>query len=249
MKWEIDNKILKVLILILLILVGCLIISNHVNKKAKEKAQIELRTEKLRGSSLEKLSEGYYRKLVADSLTKKELIKLSKEIIELKGREPVVVQKIKFIPKPKEKKIDTVKKEKDSIFIVDYYPSKENSFLKYTNRFSTKTQTGNSKFDLNSIDIDIVMTQRKDGMFEANIKTPKFITVQNVDIQSIPLIYNQPKKDNYGILVGINYGKNLNSNNSRQFLELDSFIRYKKIYLGGGINTRGDVKAGIKVEL
>ena len=234
----------KWVIIILAIVAAYLLIANKIQKRKTEKAQIELRTYKIRGDSLQKLSDGFYRKLLADTLTQKQLNKLAQEVTDLKNRKPIIVEKTIIRPEYIEKEIDGIYVDNDSISIVDYYPQKENPFLEYTNKFSITTQKGNSQFKFNPIELNKVVTE-KDGLYTVDFKGPEWLQVESLDIQARPLA--PEKKDRFGILFGVDYGKNLNTN--QNIIGIDSYIRFNKFYLGGGINSQGDLKGGIKIEL
>ena len=82
-------------------------------------------------------------------------------------------------------------------------------------------------------------------MYTIDFKGPEWLTVESLDIQAKPLA--PEKRDRFGILFGVDYGKNLSNDN--QFIEVNSYLRLNKFYLGGGINSQGDIKGGIKIEL
>jgi len=67
--------------------------------------------------------DGVYKKYVADSLTKKELNKKVRDL-EIKVKKPIIVEKIVFRNRDVKKIPDTVYIKKDTVKIVDYYPSK-----------------------------------------------------------------------------------------------------------------------------
>lgn len=244
MKLNTNKTLVKWVLIVLVAMIAILLVRGEIQKKKLEKTQLEVRKWKIKQDSLLKLSDGYYRKLVADTLTKNQLKKLAEDIIELKGRKPVVVQNVTFVPKEVEKLIDDVVVKNDTAYIEDYYPSKESPFLKYTNKFSISNQKGFSKFKFNPVDLAIVLTQRDDGIFEADIKGPEFLNFTNVDIQAIPL--TPPSKDNFGWLFGVGYGKDFNTNEN--FFDIDIYARIKRFYIGGGVTTSGMAKGGIKIE-
>lgn len=193
---------------------------------------------------MQDLSNGLYRKLVADTLNTNELRKLAKEVTDLKNRKPIIIEKTVIRPEYIEKEIDGVYVEKDSVFIEDFYPQKDNPFLEYTNKFSITTQKGASKFKFNPIELTKVVSEGDNGIFRVDFKGPEWLKVESIDIQATPLV--QEKKDKFGILLGIDYGKNINTN--EKFLGLNSYIRYNKVYIGGGATSNGDIRGGIKIE-
>ena len=184
---------------------------------------------------------------MADTLDKKELHKLAAKIVDLEGREPVIINQTIIKPEDRETTISEIEIKEDSIFVEDYYPNKENPFITYNNKLSTTTSTGIGKFSFTGITLTAVITETDKGIFEADIKVPDFINITKVDIHSKPLDNKKKKKDNFGILIGSNYGKDIKQN--KNFIDLNSYVRYKKFYLGGGFNTKGDIRFGGKLEL
>ena len=261
-------KINKTTLILVILLLLTIIISWIIIQKKQQQiqnTQLELRKEIIRKDALQELSDGYYRRIISDTLSEKQIEKLSKEIIKLKNRKPKVITKIVSEIKEVEKTTDSISKNKDSINIIDYYPNKNNPFIKYTNKFSLDSLKGVSKFSFpNKLTITGVILEREDGIFELDLKTPEFIEVKNIDIQALPMI---PKKqDNWGHLVGLNYGKlffqravDVNENastdleingirNEWSFVEGSYYLRYKKFYIGVEVNTLQSYSTGIKVE-
>lgn len=220
----------------------------YFQKKGAEKrefqAKQETRVQAIKSDSLKKVSDGYYQKLVADTLTQKQLKKLAAEITELKNRKPVSVTKTIIQPVRIEKEIDSVSSEGDSIFIEDHYPNKVSPFLRYTNRLSLTTLKGESAFTFNPISLSQVVTKKEDGLYQVDFKAPDFLEVKSLDIQTEPQL--EPVKDNWGTLIGLEYGKNLDTN--KQLLGINVYERYKKFYFGGSVTTNKDFMGGFKIE-
>lgn len=162
----------------------------------------------------------------------------------MQNRKPVSVTRTIIQPVRIEKETDTIEREGDSIRIVDFYPDKLNPFLKYTNNFSLITNTGNSSFNFNPITLTQVVTEKDGGLYQIDFKTPDFLQVNSIDIQTTPMA--PPPVDNWGTLIGIEYGKNLES--QQNIFEINAYQRYKKFYFGGAVSTNKDVKGGIKFE-
>lgn len=191
-----------------------------------------------------KVSNGFYQKIIADTLTKHQLKKLAEEITELKGRKPITITNTVIKPVYMDKPSDIVIVRNDSISITDYYPNKENPFLKYSNKTSLKTKKGRSTFDWKPIKLSQVTTKKDNGLYQVDFKGPDFLEVESLDIQTEPMA--EPIKDNRGTLIGIEYGKNLGI--EENIFEINVYQRYKKFYLGGAVSTDKDLKAGIKFE-
>ena len=242
-----NNKIYKILILALLIIIGILWFKNNQKEKKLFEESQKYRKEVIKKDSLEKVADGYYKKILADTLTQKELKRLAEDIVELKNRKPVSITKTIIQPVEIRKETDSITVERDSAFITDYYPNKTNPFLKYTNRFSLSTQKGNSNFDFNRITLTNVVTKKENGLYQVDFKGPDFLELKSLDIQTEPIL--EPVKDNWGTLIGVDYGTNLDkAANLPNFVEFSVYQRYKKFYLGGGITSNKDVKGGLKFE-
>lgn len=238
------NKLLMILVIILIIISGIFWFQKRSAQKREFQTQQLIRKKTIAEDSLVKLSDGYYQKLVADTLTKQQLKKLAEDIIELKNRKPISVTTTIIKPIEVLKETDSIKIVKDSVYIEDFYPKKDKPFLKYTNRFSLKTQKGISTFKFDSIKLTQVTTKKENGLYQIDFKGPDFLELQSVDIQTEPIL--EQVKDNWGTLIGLEYGKNLDSNNN--IFEINAYQRYKKFYLGGSISSNKNIKGGIKIE-
>lgn len=217
--------------------------SRQKDWKIKE-AQRKENIVKIKQDSLQKLSDSLYQRLVADTLSERQIKDLTKEIVDLKGIKPETIIKIITKIKEVEKSTDSVSIKQDSIFIEDYYPKKENYLIKYINKTSLTNTKGVSKFEFNKFQITGVISEQSDGLFIFNLKTPEFIEVGGIEVQSLPK--ETIKKDNWGYLFGAGYGQNINSKES--FININSYIRYKKFYIGLEATTQGNLLGGIKVE-
>ncbi|MCB1712425.1 MAG: hypothetical protein KDH96_08095, partial [Candidatus Riesia sp.] len=163
--------------------------------------------------------------------------------IELEAK-PKVVYKIKYVPKEVEKPVDSIKIDKDSVQVEDYYPQKDNYFVKYKNKISLADSTGIGEWTFQPISLSGVISQREDGIFQADFKTPEWLKIEDVDIQAIPL--EPPKIDNFGWILGGGLGKDFKADET--FVRLSAGLRYKKFFLDVGATTNQTLDAGIKVE-
>lgn len=242
------DKILVALIVFLTVIAGIFWFQKRSAEEKVFQAQQEIRRKTIAQDSLIKLSDGYYQKLVADTLTKQQLKKLVEDITELKNRKPISVTTTIIKPVQIVKEIDSIAVKKDSAFIEDYYPKKEFYYLKYTNRFSLGTQKGVSNFDFTPIKLVQVVTKKNNGLYQVDFKGPHFLKVESLDIQTEPRI--EPVKDNWGTLIGVGYGQSLDKvKQIDNFVELNIYQRYKKLYLGIGVTTNKNIKGGLKIEL
>lgn len=238
------DKILAIVVIILLIVIGIFWFQKRAAEKQVFEAQQEVRKSIIAKDSLQKISDGHYQKLVADTLTQSQLKKITQEIIDLKNRKPISVTTTIVKPVQIVKDTDNIDVKEDSVFIEDYYPRKEYYFLKYTNRLSLKTKKGISDFNFSPIKLTQVVTKKDNGLYQVDFKGPHFFEVESLDIQTEPIL--EPKKDNWGTLIGIEYGKNLDTKNN--IFEINAYQRYKKFYIGGAVSNDNNLKAGIKFE-
>lgn len=220
-------------------------IQNTRMKNKLQAAKSEARTYQIEKDALVYLQDGLYKKLVADTLTRKELEKLAKEVVDLKNRKPISITRTIIQPEKIIKETDSIIRKGDSIFIEDYYPQKEDYFLKYTNRLSIENKKGQSNFDWGDIELKQVVSKKPNGLYRVDFKGPDFLKLKSLDIQTEP--EKIIEKDRLGILVGAEYGKNLTTD--QQFFEANLYQRINKFYIGGSVNTNLDFSAGIKVEL
>lgn len=215
----------------------------HFDKKVKEVERRE-RIAVIARDSLVKVSDIQYRKLVADSLKQSELNKLVKDLkIELDAK-PKIIEVIKWKPRPVEKPTDDVVVKGDSINIRDYYPTKEKRFITYESKIDISTQKGTSVWAFESVEMTIVISQRKDGIFQADVKVPEWIEIGSIDIQATPM--ELPPPDKFGWLLGVGGGTDFLT--GAHFGRLGGGIRYKKIYLNVGANTNSTMDATIQFE-
>lgn len=237
------NRLTIIILISLLVIIALLWFKNNNLQKQRFQAQQEIRKKTLSNDSLT-FYKGVYSKYVADTLTRGELKKLAAQILDLQNRQPISVTKTIIQPVEIRKETDSVRIEKDTVYIKDYYPNKGNPFLTYTNNFSIKDTLGRSTFNFSPIALSQVITKKENGLYQVDFKGPDFLELKSLDIQTEPMEAIRP--DNFGILIGADYIKDITEN--QQHLGINSYIRYKKFYIGAGATTQGSLNAGIKVE-
>lgn len=199
----------------------------------------EVRVEKIRASKLEKIAEGRYQKIVADSLEKKEL-KLLVDSLKIKAENPIIVENIVIRLKDVDNEITDIKVSDSLIDFIDYYPSKEDAYIKYYASLNLFTNTYQSKFRFKKFPLSVVVNGIGGGLSMSNIVVPDFVEVESYDFQSRKLHQKEP--DDFGWLAGAGYYNNLIEDGSG--LEVIGGIRYKKVYFLGTIQTNSTV--GVK---
>lgn len=238
----IRNKYFLAFVAIMLV-IATFKINQVINDKKLEAQRIEIKKLKIKNDTLTKVAEGHYRKLVADTLTKKELRKKIEEL-EIKVKDGVLVADTKLRPKEIIKQIDTVYVGKDSISLIDYYPQKENFFARYEAKINLLDSTNVGKFSFGDLPISLVISQNEDGTFQSDLKAPDFITLESLDILAQPL---EPQKvDNFGFLAG---GKvNRNFTNGELGYEIIGGFRFKKVNILTSVNTNEEFGIGTLIE-
>jgi hypothetical protein len=244
MRKVVNNKVTLILVLVILLLLTAGFIGKSYYERKLQKKDEAYKTEVLKNDSLQRISDTQYRKLVADTLKLKEVQKLVDSLGIQLDTKPKVVFQTEFVPVEIEKPVDSISIIDDIISIVDYYPQKENYFIRYQNKVSLLDKKGNSIFSFNPVDISIVLSQREDGLFQSDVKVPDFLSVGDVDIRSTPL--EPTGVDNFGLLLGAGLGKDFKTEET--FLRVSGGLRFKKFYLDVGANTNQVIDAGIKFE-
>ena len=239
-----NNKVTIILVVIILLLLGGGALYINSLKEDIEEANRSVRMEKLRADKLEVISSTQARKLVADSLTQRELERLVKELGIALDAKPKIVWKTKFIIKEIEKEIDGIVVDSTSISVDDYFPQKENYFIRYQNRIDLLEGKGKSNWSFNPIEISGAISQRRDGIYTIDFKAPEFLQIESIDVQATPL--DTPKVDNFGFLLGGGAGYDFRS--QEVYGRLSGDIRIKKFYIGVGAGTNQTVDGGVKFE-
>lgn len=217
-------------------------VSKHFSDKSKEKIKRELRIERIKNDSIKKVAEGHYSKLIADTLTKKQLKKRVKEL-EFRIENPIETGVIVLNFDEKETNTKGVKKE-SIIKIEDYYPSKEDPFITYNASINTFDYTTRGMFQIRNLELLTAKGVNKDDTKSFEIKVPGYISVSSLDIQSRENYV--PKKDDFGYLLGGSAVMDYNTNDVHAGINFG--IRYKKTYLTVGTVTNNTIQTGLTFE-
>ena len=241
---KLNTKTILTLIIIVIFFIAGFFISKHFSNKKENEKIVELKKQIIKNDNLVKIDSTTYKKLVADTLTKKQL-KQKIDSLKIKVKEPKVVEEIVFVPKEVVKKeVDTVVVKDSTVNIVDFYPQKENYFIKYSSTINTLKKEATSDWNFKPKKISLAIGLDKNGMYEVKTKVPEFIKITSIDVQT------EPKKvinnDNFGYLIGAGYGTNLNTEES--YLNINTGIRYKNTYLLINVGTNNTINGGLTFE-
>jgi hypothetical protein len=216
---------MRITSVVLIVIIISLLFTNKCSKDNSESFKKRLQNELIKNDKLTLDKEGIYRKYVSDSLTKKQLNKKVRDL-EIKVKNPIIVEKIVLRPVDVSKKPDTVFIEGKNIKITDYYPSKQDAFLRYN--FLKNNNSEVSKFTfIKDLNIDLVIVETDLGILEAKIKAPNFIKLGNVEIDMLPNKIKQKSKK-FGFLIGAGLDKN---KNKEMGITVNTGLRYNKTYL------------------
>ena len=237
-----SNRLVIGFIAIMLVL-ATFKVTQYFSDKKLEAQRIEIKKLKIKNDTLKKVSDGHYQKLVADTLTKKQLRK-EIEDLKLKVKDGVIVEKIVVVPKEVEKPIDSLEITLDSVSIIDYYPTKDNWFARYSAIIKLKGGDNTGKFTFSELPINLVISEQEDGTFRTDLQAPDFISVASLEVLARPL--DPVKVDNFGILAG---GKiNRNMENGNLTYEIIGGFRFKKINIITSVNTNTEFGLGALIE-
>lgn len=211
------------------IIIGVLIVSLFTMNKCKntdiEKLKADAHKTLLKSDKLRLEKNGIYKKYVTDSLTKKELKDKVRDL-QIKVKNPIIVEKLIFRPKYIKKKTDTIYTKGDTIKIIDYYPKKQEPFLRYTLLKVKDSSESEFKF-LKKIKLELVVNQLESGLMEASVKSNDFIEIDKVSVNMLPK-QKKDKVNNLGFLLGAGFESNIDN---KKGLILNTGLRYKKTYL------------------
>lgn len=237
------NTILAIIIIIITFVITFKGTSWYYSKQ-NEEVKTELRKLQIKNSELIEIREGLYTKLVADTLTIRELNKLNDSLnLELKDPKEVVVVKWKY--KESISPIDNVEVTDSIVKITDYYPNKEDRFITYSGEVNKNTESGVGNFKFETQELKLGIGQNKDGTYSVNTGVPEYLKITDIDVRSLPI--EKVKSDDFGWLLGASIGKDLKD--AENYLKVSAGIRYKKIYLKAGAGSNGTTEVGIDIEL
>lgn len=208
---------------------------------AKEKEITKMKKYIIESDVQKKIADGKYSKLVNTYANQKDLNnQLRKEnqilydTIKLKGERILSITNTEITFKGKISKGTPLVKVSDSTFnFTSYYPEKKDYFIKYDGKVNTVSKTVDEKWSFTKFKLDIILTERKDGIWDSYIDAPKFVEVSNIKINSLPPIkYSSPQTrrvNPLNIYGGTGYITDLTKTKGGE------------IYLQGGVGFKGKI--------
>lgn len=239
------KHIIYLIVIILLLGVG-FYVGKKIEEKNTDKAILELKKERIQNDSLTKVKDGLYTKLAADTLTIKELKEVN-DSLGLELQKPKEIVYIKTTPKDSEnKEIEIVTVKDTTITTEDYYPQKENYFVRYSSEVNTKTGQGVADWNFNGIDISIGLEEQEDGTWKSNIKAPDYLNVNKVDILSEPREEQETLRKHIQFIAGGGYSTNFST--EQESLRANIGLRLGNIILMVGGTTNNQVDATLNYQ-
>lgn len=235
-----------ILVLIIIVLLGGgYFMYNEMNQDLQEEREAK-KEAFIKNDELKKVADGWYQKYVADTATTKELEKLvdSLQVIvdNPKGGGTITIRPTDTIQVTDTVIVNNTTKK---VEIIDYYPNKENYFLKYSNNFYIGDSTkGTSKFEWTPINVDVIISE-VGGKFKADFQVPSYVNIDNVEIRATPMSVHK-SVDRVGYLLGGDWGNDLTTGTN--YIEVGGGIRFMKLYGLIEFNTLNQVEFGLKYE-
>ncbi len=202
-----------------------LFIKPNLELKALEKQNETLKKEVLAKDTLQKLADGKYSKLVNTFNSTNDLNKILKTELSviydsIKNRKEKVlsINQNNITFKPKTNTV-IVYVNKDSTYsFTSFYPQKDKYFIKYNGTLDTKSKTVTDDWSFTNFNLNVVMTQRKDGLWDSYLDGPEFLKVNSIKVNSLPAKDYIPTAEKQKLFVlygglGIRGNTDLNVNN------------------------------------
>lgn len=207
---------------VIVALLATVYLQNNYYKKRLSSLE---KNHKFKTAKLEKVSETQYRKIVADSLTKRQM----RNVIDSLGIE--VVRKASQVitldaeVREIEKVVDKIVYVNKKVQVEDYYPNKEKPFVRYTLNDTI------SSFKFYPINLSLALSQGKDGIWTVDSKVPEFMKI--TDINAVGLSKREVKKRTPFLLgAGIEFRENESP------LQVIGGVKTGDLYILGSYNTK-----------
>lgn len=231
---QVKIKHIVYIIIAALIFFGGFKVKDYFADKQLQEARLELKKERIKNDTLKKVTDGLYTKLAADTLTIRDLKRVS-DSLSLELKKPAEIVYIQAKPQDKEADtVDVVVVKDTTVTIEDFYPQKETFFVRYTSSINTKRGVGESKWNFQPISISIGLEENKDGTWKSNIKVPEFLTISKVDVLSKPR-NSFENVDNFDFIMGGGLSKNFLQDQTN--VRANIGLRYKDFIIIAGATT------------
>lgn len=161
-----------------------------------------LKKEIIAKDTLQKLADGKYSKLVntynsASDLNKilRDSMKLVSDSISKRKERVLFVDQNNITFKNKTGKSVAVANSDSTYSFSSYYPDKTNFFIQHDGILNTKTKSVADAWKFSNVNLNVVVTERKDGLWDSYIDGPDFLKVNSVKVNSLPAEKYVPKSE------------------------------------------------------
>lgn len=240
-------RIALIFIIIVLMIFG---ISQCNSKRQAQNVVKDYKEFILKSDSLRLVKEGRYQKVVNDLNNQRDLNKKLKEEnkelykdIKDDNKLPISYTNIEAQPKNKVDTIiirDTIKDGHYYKVFNDFYPNNEKPFITYKGEINNNSVLGEFKF--NPFELDLVISEKEKGIFEADLNAPEWLTVNSLEVNSLPL--KNIKKDNFDWMLGGAAG--LNTQDNTPVFDIEGGFRYKESLFSIQGTSNKEIKLGFK---
>lgn len=193
-------------IIILLVIIGgiFLYIKYTVNLDEAKKQNIILQKELIAKDTLQLLADGKYAKLINNFKSQSDLNKqlsdsnkLLSDTIKARNERILLISKSNITFKNQKGTVTPIiENTKDSTYTFSsYYPNQPDYFIKYDGLLNLKNKTVTDAWTFGNLDLNIIVTERKDGLWDSYIDGPKFLKVKSTQVNSLPVSQIVPKID------------------------------------------------------
>lgn len=255
----------KTVLFSLILCVGVLVLFKifTYNDIAAENSALKL--EILKKDSLIQHGEGEYSKLVNYYSTKTILNNQVKESSPnlfnvIKDNKETILSNtsanLTFKPKSGTVVIKDENIQKDSIFsFSSFYPSKEKAFIKYDASVNPSQKTVDEKWTFNELKINVILTEKENGLWNTYLDAPEYVTVNNITVNSLPpTAYSSQTIKNPLIKFYIGAGARSNTQNIKDYTKLTPTANAimsiaDKVLLEGNIGTDKQIGAALLIKL
>lgn len=189
-----------ILELILIGIIAILLWNNHKNgQQYNQLKELVISTD-----SIVRVNSGHYKKIVDDTQSSREIMKDLKvsnnemyTYLKEIDKDPIILTQteVRFYPVK-----DTTDINQDNTFELNY-PNKAESFIKYYGEVDHNKVFGSWEFE--PLSLDLVITEKTPGLFEANLMGNKWVQVSSLKVKSLPLSNIKPKTFNWKAGMGV----------------------------------------------
>ncbi len=134
-----------------------------------------------------------------------------------------------------------------------YYPNKDKYMAKFTGDVNIKSKKVGETWEFQKFPLGIILTQRKDGLWDYYVDAPEYAEVSNIKINSLPPTeYSKPKVPVFGLWGGLGVRSNVNrlgSMNNKDIVIKGGVSVKNKFILTGDVATDKTVGLGFLIKL